>query len=154
MHLIQATSIALDGEGVLLRGPSGAGKSDLALRLIDGGASLVADDQVRCRRDGDNLFVSAPKTLSGVLEVRGLGPVRMEYLPRAPLRLVVDLTTRDRIERVPLLATCCLEGLELPLITLAPFEASAAAKLTLVCRMVVRGEAPLMLLTSVSAVSS
>ncbi|MBT7294587.1 MAG: serine/threonine protein kinase, partial [Rhodospirillaceae bacterium] len=48
MHLNHATCIALAGKGVLLRGFSGAGKSDLALRLIDGGAKLVADDQVLC----------------------------------------------------------------------------------------------------------
>jgi len=44
--LVHATAIAIDGRAVLLRGPSGAGKSDLALRLIDAGARLVADDQV------------------------------------------------------------------------------------------------------------
>ncbi|MBM3488544.1 MAG: hypothetical protein FJX67_18250, partial [Alphaproteobacteria bacterium] len=43
---LHATCIAVDGIGVLVRGASGAGKSDLALRLIDAGARLVADDQV------------------------------------------------------------------------------------------------------------
>ena len=47
---IQATCVALQGVGILLRGPSGAGKSDLALRLIDAGASLVADDLCELRR--------------------------------------------------------------------------------------------------------
>ena len=42
--LVHATAVAIEGEAVLLRGASGAGKSDLALRLIDGGARLVADD--------------------------------------------------------------------------------------------------------------
>ena len=44
----------IGGKGVLLLGASGAGKSDLALRLIDGGAKLVADD--RC-----DLFVARRK---------------------------------------------------------------------------------------------
>ena len=58
---IHATCIALDGRGVLLRGPSGSGKSDMALRLIDAGAELVADDRVdldapgRGRRGGIDL---------------------------------------------------------------------------------------------------
>ncbi len=154
MHLIHATCIALDGEGVLLRGPSGAGKSDLALRLIDGGASLVADDQVQCRCDGGTLYASAPPALAGVIEVRGLGPVRMEHLPRVPLRLVADLVTPDRIERLPQPATCHLDDIEVPLIAVAPFEASAPAKLALACRMAARGEAPLVYLAPARAESS
>ena len=46
---VHATCVALVGagtvRGVLLRGPSGAGKSDLALRLVEQGWRLVADDQ-------------------------------------------------------------------------------------------------------------
>src|SRR3546814_10156556 len=45
MQTVHATTVALDGTGVLLRGPAGSGKSDLALRLIDQGARLVADDR-------------------------------------------------------------------------------------------------------------
>src|ERR1700709_2175376 len=60
MIRVHGTCIALDGEGVLLRGPSGSGKSDLALRLIDGGALLVADDQTELRRRGDAVIASAP----------------------------------------------------------------------------------------------
>ena len=57
---IHGACVDLSGAGVLLRGPSGSGKSDLALRLIDGGASLVADDRVDLEvRDG-NLAAHAP----------------------------------------------------------------------------------------------
>jgi len=139
----------LDGQGVLLLGPSGAGKSDLALRLIDGGAGLVADDQVYCRRDGETLYASPPTGLAGVIEVRGLGPVSMDYLPFAPLQLAFNLMTPECIERVPPPAAYRLQGIELPLVALAPFEASAPAKIALACRMAVRGEAPLMNLASV-----
>ena len=148
MHLIHATCISLDGQGVLLLGPSGAGKSDLALRLIDVGASLVADDQVCCRRDGEALYASPPSALAGVIEVRGFGPVSMDYLRYAPLRLVFDLMTPDRIERVPVPTVYRLQGVELPLVPLAPFEASAPAKVTLACQMSLRGESPLMKLGS------
>ncbi len=151
MHLIHATCISLDDQGVLLLGPSGAGKSDLALRLIDGGAVLVADDQVCCRRDGEMLYASAPMALAGVIEVRGLGSVSIDYLPCVPLRLAFDLMTPDCIERVPLTTAYRLQGVELPLVPLAPFEASAPAKVTLACRMVVRGEVPLTNLASARA---
>ena len=42
---IHASCVAVRGEGVLILGASGQGKSDLALRLIDRGATLVADDR-------------------------------------------------------------------------------------------------------------
>jgi hypothetical protein len=42
MILLHATTVTIDGRGVLVRGPSGSGTSDLALRLIDRGARLGA----------------------------------------------------------------------------------------------------------------
>ena len=57
--LVHATAVAIDGQAVLLRGPSGSGKSDLALRLIDAGARLVADDQSELSRRGDVMIVRA-----------------------------------------------------------------------------------------------
>ncbi len=76
--LVHATAVAIEGEAVLLRGPSGSGKSDLALRLIDGGAQLVADDQTLLRRAGGRVLASAPPAIAGLLEVRGVGVVRVE----------------------------------------------------------------------------
>ncbi len=141
MHLDHATCIALAGQGVLLRGPSGAGKSDLALRLIDGGAELVADDQVLCHCEGGALFASAPPAISGLIEVRGVGLMRLQYLARTQLVLVVDLVAPDRLERLPRPAMCIIEGVELPRLAVAPFEASAPAKLKMACAMLARGEA-------------
>ncbi len=140
MQLSHATCVALAGKGVLLRGPSGAGKSDLALRLIDGGGELVADDQVLCHCEGRALFASAPPAISGLIEVRGLGLMRLEYLPRVELVLVANLVAPDQVERLPRPAMCELEGIELPRIALAPFEASAPAKLRIACAMLARGD--------------
>ncbi|MEC8388619.1 MAG: hypothetical protein VX098_10900, partial [Pseudomonadota bacterium] len=60
MERVHGTCVAIDGAGVLLRGPSGSGKSDLALRLIDGGATLVGDDQLELSRVNDRLVARAP----------------------------------------------------------------------------------------------
>ncbi len=132
--LLHATAVAIDGHAVLLRGPSGCGKSDLALRLIDAGACLIADDQSELRRRGDVLLVHAPVTIAGLIEVRGLGILRFDTLAEAPVRLIADLVPADRIERLPPLRTIAILGIAVPLIEIAPFEASAAAKLRLALR--------------------
>jgi HPr kinase/phosphorylase len=129
--LVHATSVAIDGRGVLLRGPSGAGKSDLALRLIDAGACLVSDDQSLLTRRGDALIATAPPAIAGLFEVRGLGIVRLEVLPEAPVALIADLAEAERIERMPARRFETVLGLAVPLIAVAPFETSAAAKVRL-----------------------
>jgi serine kinase of HPr protein (carbohydrate metabolism regulator) len=134
MTLTHATCVAIDGVGVLLRGPPGSGKSDLALRLIDGGARLVADDQTRLEPDGAGILASAPPQIAGQLEVRGVGILRAPSVAQAPLGLVVDLVAADAVERHPEPAECRYLDRSLPLLRLAPFEASAAAKLRLAVR--------------------
>jgi len=131
MELIHATSVLVDGIAVLIRGASGSGKSDLALRLIDGGASLIADDQTLLETREGRLWASAPPSIAGKLEVRGLGIVAMPTAPPAAVGLVVDLVPADRIERLPAPSTASLLRVEIPRIDLHPFEASAPAKLRL-----------------------
>jgi HPr kinase/phosphorylase len=137
---VHATCVAIDGAGVLLRGPSGSGKSDLALRLIDAGALLVADDQTELRREGDEVVATAPATIAGQLEVRGLGIVETPTAARAPLRLVVDIVSPAEVERLPEEHTARYCGIEVSLLKLAPFESSAAAKLRAALRSLVRRE--------------
>ena len=132
--LLHATAIAIDGRGVLLRGASGAGKSDLALRLIDAGASLVADDQSELFRRGDQVIVRAPAAIAGLIEVRGIGIFQLDALAEAPVALLVDLVPAETLERLPAQRSERILGLALPVIALAPYEASAAAKLRLALR--------------------
>jgi HPr kinase/phosphorylase len=127
--LVHATAIAIEGVAILLRGPSGSGKSDLALRLIDGGARLIADDQALLRRADNQVFVRAPAEIAGLIEVRGIGILHVDLINEAPIALVVDLVPSTQIERIPDNRFERVLGLALPLITLAPFEASAPAKL-------------------------
>ena len=132
--LVHATAIAIDGRAVLLRGPSGAGKSDLALRLIDGGAHLVADDQVELRRAGELVIVRAPAAIAGLIEVRGIGIVQVEPLAEAALAMCVDLVSLAEVERLPEIRSEDVLGLAVPAIALSPFEVSAAAKLRFALR--------------------
>jgi HPr kinase/phosphorylase len=132
--LVHATAVAVDGGAVLLRGPPGSGKSDLALRLIDGGARLIADDQaVLLRRDG-HILVRAPATIAGLIEVRGVGILRLDWLDEVRLALVVDLVPAAQIERLPEPRFETILGLAIPLLGLAPFQASAATKLRFALR--------------------
>lgn len=131
MALLHATAIALDGQGLLLLGPSGGGKSDLALRLIDQGAVLVADDQVEVVLDGGQAFAQPPPAIKGLIEARGVGILKLPYLDRAPLVLAVMLAQAADIERLPEPESWQGPGFALPLLRLDPFQASTPAKLRL-----------------------
>src|SRR5688572_8948122 len=90
---VHVSSVAMDGRAVLISGPSGSGKSDLALRLLDRGFSLVSDDQTIVRRDGDRLIASAPQTIAGKLEIRGIGIVDIDHVEDVPVALHVELAS-------------------------------------------------------------
>ena len=139
--LVHGTCVALGRSAALLRGPSGSGKSDLALRFLflarRGPAALepptlVADDQVRIRREGDRLLVEAPATLRGKLEVRGLGIVELKSAADAELVLVADLVAAGKVERMPDAgARVSLLGVDVATIRLVATEPSAPIKLAL-----------------------
>ena len=143
--LVHATAIAIEGAVILLRGPPGAGKSDLALRLIDGGARLVADDQAELRRVEDQILVGAPAAIAGLIEIRGIGILRVDPIEAAPLALLIDLVPSAEVERFPEARFEDILGLSVPLIALAPFEASAAAKVRFACRAFPTGRLPVIL---------
>lgn len=123
---LHATAVALGGRAVLLTGPSGAGKSDLALRLIDRGAELVADDYTTLVHDGDDLVAGSPATIAGRMEVRGLGIVDRPYRRVAPVALVVTLGEEG--ERMPEPRWIELAGVTLPEIVIDPRWPSAPIK--------------------------
>lgn len=128
-QLVHATAVAVGGRAVLLRGAPGAGKSDLALRLIDAGGELIADDQCELRRSAAAVVVRSPAPLAGLIEVRGIGILRLPAVADIPLALIADLVSRDAVERLPDPRTETILGVGVPAIRIAPFEASAPAKL-------------------------
>ena len=139
MVTIHGTCVLLSGIGVLLLGKSGSGKSDLALRLIDGGALLIADDRVElCMEDG-RLIATAPAALAGLLEMRGVGILTVPAASRAAVGLVVDLVPHDRVERMPEPNTVSILDAALPHLALAPFDASTPAKLRFAAEAVCAG---------------
>ncbi len=100
MTRLHATCVSRFGRGVLLRGASGAGKSSLALRLIERGWMLVADDQVELVATSAAVLARAPDGLRGWLEIYGLGLCPMPAQMQTRIDLIVDLVDTP-IERLP-----------------------------------------------------
>ena len=126
---LHATVVVFQGKGILIQGPSGSGKSDLALRLIEAGAVLVADDRcdVTVGASGE-ILASAPKKLKGLLEVRGLGLVKMPFEQATEVNLVVELASDShQIERMPNPSHFSILERQLPSIKIWPFACSAIA---------------------------
>lgn len=124
--VLHASTVAIGGRAVVLIGPSGVGKSDLALRLIDRGATLVADDCTRLERDGDRLLASAPATIAGRLEVRELGIIPLPCISGVPVALAVELGEEG--ERMPPPRTIALADVVITALVIDPRPASAAIK--------------------------
>ena len=127
---VHASCVAMNGRAVLITGKSGSGKSDLALRLIDRGFNLVSDDQTIIHRAGALLLASAPATIAGKLEIRGIGIVEIEPVKDVPVALIVDLTSEfDRLPEE--MRERQLLGVPVPLITVDALTSSATAKVVI-----------------------
>ena len=136
MERLHCTCVQVDGTGVLLCGRPAGGKSDLALRLIDGGGVLVADDYTEVEARDGRLFGHAPETIRGLLEVRGIGVVKLDFADEAAIGLIIELVPGgENIERLPDPAARDVQGVALPLFRLSPFEASAISKVRLAVRI-------------------
>jgi HPr kinase/phosphorylase len=145
---VHGTAIAVGDKAALIVGPSGSGKSDLALRCLSLPASellpntvrLVADDRVHIVKSQAAPRVVAPDTIRGKLEVRGLGIVEVPHVAEADLVLIAELVTPQAVERLPdPQPQRAILGYDLPVLRLAPFEASAPLKLVLALGQAGRG---------------
>lgn len=125
---IHASCVTLQSQGILLLGSSGSGKSDLALRLITSyGCQLVADDRVDITIKENQIIATCPKTLQGLLEIRGIGIVKYPFVSQTPVKIAIQLTS-DKIERMPAQDFYEIEGIKIPLFRLNSFESSSPAK--------------------------
>ncbi len=89
---VHGSGVVTGGTGILLRGPSGSGKSILALLLIEEmDGRLVADDRLDLVREGEDLMMSPPAAIAGMIELRGRGIIELAHVHWAAVHLVVDL---------------------------------------------------------------
>jgi hypothetical protein len=120
--------------GVLLIGKSGSGKSDLALRLMAAGARLVADDRTDLYVSRGRLYAKPPKRIAGLLEVRGVGILKVPYDTKTQVTLVVELGKAgprlpETLTFRPPAALRLPPAAAPPVISLRAFEASVPAKI-------------------------
>jgi HPr kinase/phosphorylase len=127
-ELLHATAVAINGEGVLLLGPSGSGKSDLALRLIDRGAVLISDDGVLVEAHSPLPLLRTAPNIAGMIEMRGVGILKMPFADGVPLHLAVKLGI-DGERLPPEDQVMNIAGIDIRFIALSAFEASAPLKI-------------------------
>ena len=125
---IHSTSVVIDDNGVLILGDSGSGNSDLALRLIDNGATLISDDISICKKNSNDIYLYCPPEIKGLLEVREVGIITVPFVERIKLRLVVNLKSNNN-ERFPKDSSFRILGIKIPIINIEGKNSSAVAKI-------------------------
>ena len=135
---VHASAVLVGPRAVLIRGPSGAGKSRLALELLQSAQSgtvrfarLVGDDRVHLEARNGRVLVRPAEKLAGLIEVRGVGILRLPYEPVAVVGLVVDLAAEAPRLPDPSETKMELEGVKLPRLAVAPGQAALPSLLAL-----------------------
>ncbi len=125
---VHSSSIVLDDNGVLIMGDSGSGKSDLALRLIDNGATLISDDVTICKKKINEIYLFCPIATKGLLEVREVGIITVPFVEKIKLKMVVKLTN-ENLNRIPKKKFYKILGLKIPLLMMDGRNSSAVVKI-------------------------
>tara|TARA_R110002126_G_scaffold34901_1_gene107670 strand:- start:15897 stop:16340 length:444 start_codon:yes stop_codon:yes gene_type:complete len=111
--VIHATTVGVDGRGLVILGPSGSGKSALALQLLALGAVLVADDRTHISRAPSGLVARCPSAICGMIEARGVGILNVPHEQDVPVCLAIDMG-QNETERLPSPHTVELLGQSVP----------------------------------------
>jgi HPr kinase/phosphorylase len=135
---VHASAVLIGARSVLIRGPSGAGKSRLALELIEASRSgtlrftrLVGDDRVHLEPAGDRLLVRPAAELAGLIELRSVGILRLDYEACAVVGLVVDLAAADT-KRLPETGEIVIAGIRIARLAVADGVPALPAVLAMV----------------------
>ena len=128
---IHASCVEYQGKGILILGAPGFGKSDLCLKMIlNHGATLVSDDRVDLQKKEDEVFAAAPENISGLLEARGVGILRLPCLKKIKIFAVVQIIPEEeKLERLPQNEVYELMSVSLPLLKIKKFDPSGIEKI-------------------------
>jgi serine kinase of HPr protein (carbohydrate metabolism regulator) len=132
-QIISASAIKFEKCGILLIGNSGSGKSDMCLRAINVGGNLISDDQTIIRKENNQLWADCLPQLQGLLEIRGIGILKIPSIPRVKLDFVIQL--QDSIERLPLPQSWDMLDTSLPKYSIYAKQSSAIAVLRQLCKL-------------------
>lgn len=124
---VHSSAIVLEDNGILIIGDSGSGKSDLALRLIDSGATLISDDVTICEKKKNLIYLSAPSETKGLLEVREVGIITVPFVEGIILRMIVKLEDGG-LERIPKKNNYKIFGQKIPMLTINGKNSSSVVK--------------------------
>jgi hypothetical protein len=138
---VHASCVAIAGKGVLILGGSGAGKSDLALRLVDDGALLVADDRCDLYLRNGKLHARPPATIAGLMELRGIGIIAMPHAKSAAVVMAVRLSQghEPRLPKPAYYAAPLKTAGKIPLIVVNAGAASAPARVRIALKALEQG---------------
>ncbi len=134
MALKHASCVEFNGKGIFIIGESGSGKSDLVLRLIDAGGILIGDDYVELDIKNGQIVAKPAPNIEGMIEVRGIGLVEMDFKDECVLNLVLELTDRKQIERLPDAEHFQYGDVRIPKYKFDPFALSAIPKIKLLLK--------------------
>lgn len=104
---VHGTAIVVGERGLIFLGPSGIGKSMMAFtcltiaRRAKAFSALIADDQVFLTQQEGRIVATCPPSITGLMELRGSGIVRIDNVQSAPLDLAVQLVSVSTAERIP-----------------------------------------------------
>lgn len=132
MTLHHASCVEFKGKGILILGDSGAGKSDLAIRLLDAGGTLVSDDYVEVINENNQVIAKTAPNIGGMIEVRGIGLMNVDFLSETKLDLVLELVTPNLIDRLPEDFYFEEGNAKIPFFKFDGFCSSAIAKINLI----------------------
>ena len=132
--LVHASCVQWQNKGILFLGDSGSGKSSAALKLIEKGAHLIADDYTQVSAD---LIATCPDTTFGKIEVRGVGIVEFPALKSTQIDLAVICSPNFKeIERIPLEKKWAVGQKSVPLFYLNAFEDLFCLKVDLLLKQI------------------
>ena len=124
--IIHASSVDINGKGVVILGKSGAGKSNLAIKLISMGAKLISDDKTHVKFKENKIIISKPETTPNFIEARGIGLIKVPFVVSSKLFCFVKITNLE-LNRLPNAKNKYCFGKKIKLMEFNPFYNNESA---------------------------